>query len=83
MISQHASSWLRRSLRAFAGGLQEASWVFADTPQLVRHGTGCITRKILEKEAAAIVIAASLLLRVSIETILLNRNHTNLTAIIS
>ena len=38
---------------------------------------------ILEKEAAAIVIAASLLLRVSIETILLNRNHTNLTAIIS
>ena len=65
------------------GGLREASWVFADTPQLVRHGTGCITLMILEKEAAAIVKAASLLLRVSIETILFDRNHTNSIATIS
>ena len=38
---------------------------------------------ILEKEAAAIVKAASLLLRVSIETILFDRNHTNAIATIS
>ena len=38
---------------------------------------------ILEKEAAAIVKAASLLLRVSIETILFNRSHADLKAIIS
>ena len=67
------------------GGLLEASWVSADTPQPVHHVARRITlcHMILEKEAVAILKAANLLLRVSIETILFNRNHADWTAIIS